>query len=152
MRLVSVSRGTSLNRIAEWKKIKIAVCFYSPGDKISRPLSTRYSLQIKFDEFCFISSFYFSLLFFRDGILARKMTPLNPAIPTNISLREKYLRYKATVCNYLQLLAIFCSNRWWEPIRNPYPFNSALYWFSPTVAANSCTESCVVNWVALKFA
>ena len=46
--------------------------------------------------------------------------------------------------HYATFCATVCSNLWYEPIRNPHPLNSAFNWFTPTVAANSCTNRCVV--------
>ena len=40
--------------------------------------------------------------------------------------------------------ATFCSNRCRRPIRNPHLLNAEFYRFRPTVAANSCTETCLM--------
>ena len=40
--------------------------------------------------------------------------------------------------------ATFCSNRCRRPIRKPHLLNAEFYRFRPTVAANSCTETCLM--------
>ena len=42
--------------------------------------------------------------------------------------------------------ATVCSNRWREPIKCWVEWTGISYWFPPTVAANSCTKSCVVGF------
>ena len=60
-----------------------------------------------------------------------------------IKIRPFYAPFFRASIHYAIFRATVCSNRWREPIGNAHPLNSAFNWFSLTVAANSCTKSCV---------
>ena len=64
------------------------------------------------------------------------------------------LQYKTKII--LQLFIIYTKNlqssRWREPIRYFHSLKLAFNWFTPTVAANSCTERCVLYCDYLTFA